>query len=166
MANARDEMAKGEGLGIFLVKLPIYKTKFKLLKTQIIAVCVVGVIFVGLTIVIYLQPESVSFVAFKVISVTLKLAGFNKTPLHCQVPGVPFVPILSILLNVYLMASLDAETWAKFLAWMVIGDLFIVTNIPKSHLIKFPLNKNPSLPFTSFISSLNFQSSRKDLKQF
>ena len=36
-------------------------------------------------------------------------------------PGVPFVPCISILLNVYLMSSLDIETWAKFLAWMAIG---------------------------------------------
>ena len=45
-----------------------------------------------------------------------------------QVPGVPFVPMVSILLNVYLMVSLDAETWAKFLAWMVLGDTLHCTH--------------------------------------
>ena len=34
---------------------------------------------------------------------------------------VPFVPTLSILLNVYLMVSMDAATWAKFGVWMLLG---------------------------------------------
>lgn len=86
LANVRGEMADGGPLGIFLI----------------VAVCITAIILVALTIIIFLQPESVTFVAFKV-------------------PGVPFVPVISILLNVYLMASLNAETWAKFLAWMAIG---------------------------------------------
>nr|CAD7202467.1 unnamed protein product [Timema douglasi] len=37
------------------------------------------------------------------------------------VPLVPFIPGLSILVNIYLMMVLDGPTWIRFLAWMVIG---------------------------------------------
>ena len=56
----------------------------------------------------------------------------------CQVPGVPFIPVLSILLNVYLMASLDAQTWAKFLGWMVIGKQSLNHKYLKSYSIIYP----------------------------
>ena len=41
--------------------------------------------------------------------------GFN-------VPGVPLVPVLGILINVYLMLRLDALTLARFSVWMVVGE--------------------------------------------
>jgi len=86
LANLRDRMTDGSGLAIFLI----------------ILVCVTGIILAILTISIFIQPQSVSYVAFKV-------------------PGVPFVPVISILLNVYLMASLDWLTWVKFGGWMAVG---------------------------------------------
>merc|ERR1712106_1036975 len=90
IANGRDLMSKGvtEGsvVGIVLV----------------ILVCSVTVILSLLLITIHRQPQSVTFVAFKV-------------------PLVPFIPTLGILLNVYLMVSMDAATWAKFGIWMLIG---------------------------------------------
>jgi len=79
-------MTDGSGLAIFLI----------------IVVCFAGIILAILTLSIFLQPQSVSYVAFKV-------------------PGVPFVPVISILLNVYLMASLDWLTWVKFGGWMAVG---------------------------------------------
>ena len=42
--------------------------------------------------------------------------GFN-------VPGVPLVPAIGILINVYLMLRLDALTLARFSVWMVVGEL-------------------------------------------
>lgn len=86
IANGRGIIAEGSTGGILLVFL----------------VCFVTVILSLLLISIHRQPQSVTFVAFKV-------------------PMVPFVPTLSILLNVYLMVSMDAATWAKFGVWMLLG---------------------------------------------
>jgi basic amino acid/polyamine antiporter, APA family len=37
------------------------------------------------------------------------------------VPGVPLLPILSVLACFYLMLNLPGETWLRFGIWMVIG---------------------------------------------
>ncbi|XP_017886270.1 cationic amino acid transporter 2-like isoform X1 [Ceratina calcarata] len=57
--------------------------------------------FVTLTF-IYLQPTSGKKLAF-------------------SVPLVPFLPALSIIINIYLMMMLDKMTWVRFLAWMTVG---------------------------------------------
>ncbi|XP_003424871.1 high affinity cationic amino acid transporter 1 [Nasonia vitripennis] len=41
--------------------------------------------------------------------------------LSFKVPLVPFIPCLSIMINLYLMLQLDMNTWIRFAAWMVIG---------------------------------------------
>ncbi|XP_034176221.2 cationic amino acid transporter 2 isoform X2 [Osmia lignaria lignaria] len=51
---------------------------------------------------IYLQPTSGQKLAF-------------------SVPLVPFLPALSILINIYLMMMLDKMTWLRFSIWMIIG---------------------------------------------
>lgn len=38
-----------------------------------------------------------------------------------KVPFVPFLPLLSIFLNLYLMFQLDIHTWIRFGIWLVIG---------------------------------------------
>ena len=41
-----------------------------------------------------------------------------------RVPGVPWLPILSVLASVYLMLNLPTLTWARFGIWMAIGLVF------------------------------------------
>ncbi|KAL7832016.1 hypothetical protein AOLI_G00295640 [Acnodon oligacanthus] len=60
-----------------------------------------GVCFL-ITVLIWRQPES-------------------KTKLSFKVPFLPFLPVLSMFINVYLMMQLDRGTWWRFLIWMVIG---------------------------------------------
>uniref|UniRef100_A0A8D0BB31 Solute carrier family 7 member 3 n=1 Tax=Salvator merianae TaxID=96440 RepID=A0A8D0BB31_SALMN len=64
-------------------------------------VLLLGILLVG-TAVIWRQPES-------------------KTPLMFKVPGLPLLPLFSILVNIYLMMQLDAGTWVRFAVWMAIG---------------------------------------------
>ncbi|CAH8843656.1 unnamed protein product [Trichobilharzia szidati] len=66
------------------------------------------------------------FVAFMIIvsiiiCVILAKQPENQTPVSFKVPGVPWIPALSIFINVYLMVKLSGATWIRFLVWMAIG---------------------------------------------
>lgn len=41
--------------------------------------------------------------------------------LSFKVPLVPFIPCLSVFVNLYLMFQLDLSTWIRFLVWVIIG---------------------------------------------
>ncbi|XP_027900503.1 high affinity cationic amino acid transporter 1-like [Xiphophorus couchianus] len=55
-----------------------------------------------LTFVIFRQPQSKAKLAFKV-------------------PLLPFIPIISMFVNIYLMMQLNKGTWLLFTIWMLIG---------------------------------------------
>jgi APA family basic amino acid/polyamine antiporter len=38
-----------------------------------------------------------------------------------RTPGVPVIPVLSVLASFYLMLNLTSTTWLRFLVWMAIG---------------------------------------------
>uniref|UniRef100_A0A8C2CCH6 Solute carrier family 7 member 1 n=1 Tax=Cyprinus carpio TaxID=7962 RepID=A0A8C2CCH6_CYPCA len=61
-----------------------------------------AVVCLIITILIWQQPES-------------------KTKLSFKVPLLPFLPVLSMFINVYLMMQLDRGTWMRFAIWMAIG---------------------------------------------
>jgi hypothetical protein len=44
--------------------------------------------------------------------------------LSFKVPLVPFLPCLSVFMNVYLMFQLDLATWIRFLVWIAIGEFW------------------------------------------
>ncbi|KAF5288408.1 hypothetical protein FQR65_LT12021 [Abscondita terminalis] len=70
----------------------------------IVGIAILGVILVLTLVIIGRQPTSDIILSFKV-------------------PWVPVIPCLSILMNLYLMAELDYQTWIRFLVWLVIGFL-------------------------------------------
>lgn len=45
----------------------------------------------------------------------------NSKPVSFQVPLVPFVPLFSILINIYLMMNLSSITWIRFAVWLTFG---------------------------------------------
>ncbi|XP_036392552.1 high affinity cationic amino acid transporter 1-like [Megalops cyprinoides] len=63
---------------------------------------VLAVVSLAITLVIWRQPES-------------------KTKLSFKVPLLPFLPVISMFINVYLMMQLDRGTWIRFAFWMAIG---------------------------------------------
>jgi APA family basic amino acid/polyamine antiporter len=42
-------------------------------------------------------------------------------PRAFRCPGVPVVPVVSVLVSFYLMLNLPAATWIRFVIWMAIG---------------------------------------------
>lgn len=48
----------------------------------------------------------------------------NTAGLKFKVPLVPYLPALSILCNVELMANLNFLTWIRFILWMAIGKKY------------------------------------------
>src|SRR5690606_8627060 len=44
-----------------------------------------------------------------------------------KVPFTPWIPLLAILMNLFLMSRLDTITWTAFLIWVIIGVLIYFT---------------------------------------
>uniref|UniRef100_A0A672QZX8 Solute carrier family 7 member 1 n=1 Tax=Sinocyclocheilus grahami TaxID=75366 RepID=A0A672QZX8_SINGR len=75
---------------------------FQLAMWNIVALSVLFSMCVIVTFIIWRQPES-------------------KTKLSFKVPLLPFIPVVSMFVNVYLMMQLDRGTWVRFAIWMSIG---------------------------------------------
>nr|CAD7455428.1 unnamed protein product [Timema tahoe] len=62
-----------------------------------------------------------SLVLISIIT-SIALQPTSSKELSFTVPFVPFLPGLSILINIYLMMSLDSQTWIRFIVWMIVGE--------------------------------------------
>lgn len=47
----------------------------------------------------------------------------DNVTLSFKVPWVPFIPCISIIINLYLMLELDVQTWIRFVVWLFVGFL-------------------------------------------
>lgn len=83
---------------------------------SILLLVVFAVVMVCMLMMISRQPRSTKELAF-------------------TVPLVPWLPALSILVNVYLMTQLDYMTWVRFIVWIVVGLLiYFCYGVFHSHL--------------------------------
>ncbi|XP_049823429.1 cationic amino acid transporter 2 isoform X2 [Aethina tumida] len=58
----------------------------------------------------------------------------SRAELSFKVPFVPLIPALSILVNIYLMLTLDPMTWIRFGVWMAVGfSVYGLYGLPNSY---------------------------------
>jgi len=50
----------------------------------------------------------------------------NTTELHFSTPFVPWIPLASVLFNIFLMVSLSLATWIRFAVWMTFGKVIAI----------------------------------------
>uniref|UniRef100_A0A8C7K5D4 Solute carrier family 7 member 1 n=1 Tax=Oncorhynchus kisutch TaxID=8019 RepID=A0A8C7K5D4_ONCKI len=89
-------------MGILILVFSILAVQGGFAVWNIVALTVIFMVCVLLTFIIWRQPES-------------------KTKLSFKVPLLPFIPVVSMFVNVYLMMQLDRGTWIRFAVWMAIG---------------------------------------------
>eukprot|EP00066_Takifugu_rubripes_P017734 XP_011607000.1 PREDICTED: high affinity cationic amino acid transporter 1-like [Takifugu rubripes] len=84
-----------------------------------------------LTFVVWRQPQSSAKLVFKVDrhlshcpSLCFIIVFFH---LLTHVPLLPFLPVASLFINIYLMMQLDKGTWMRFAIWMTLGFLIYFT---------------------------------------
>ncbi|XP_026183451.1 solute carrier family 7, member 3 [Mastacembelus armatus] len=88
---------------ILCVILANYLTELLTGQVEIVVPCVILTLLCGICVVIiWRQPESKEALTFKV-------------------PLLPWLPLFSVFVNIYLMMQLDLSTWCRFTVWMIIG---------------------------------------------
>lgn len=76
------------------------------------------IMYVGIYVVLSRQPQVLPDTVFRV-------------------PMMPFLPCLSIFMNVYLMMKLDLATWVRFFVWLAIGKFNFFFNFFSFSVIFF-----------------------------
>lgn len=89
-------------LGLLIFSFSLLAVQGGIAMWNIIALSVLFSMCVVVTFIVWRQPES-------------------KTKLSFKVPLLPFLPVVSMFVNVYLMMQLDRGTWVRFAIWMSIG---------------------------------------------
>uniref|UniRef100_A0A8C9ZZC9 High affinity cationic amino acid transporter 1-like n=1 Tax=Sander lucioperca TaxID=283035 RepID=A0A8C9ZZC9_SANLU len=89
-------------LGVLVCVFSVVAVQGGLAAWSLSVLCVIMAVCLIVTFIVWRQPQSKAKLAFKV-------------------PLLPFVPVISMFINVYLMMQLDRGTWARFAIWMVLG---------------------------------------------
>lgn len=89
-------------LGILVCIFGVVAVQGGLAPWSLAILSIIMAIGLFLTFIVCRQPQSKAKLAFKV-------------------PLLPFIPVISMFVNVYLMMQLDRGTWMRFAIWMVLG---------------------------------------------
>ena len=63
----------------------------------------------------------ISVIILIIVTVVIVKQPQNQTTLFFKTPYVPFVPLLSIFLNMLMMSSLSYKAWLRFSVWLFVG---------------------------------------------
>ncbi|XP_051890048.1 cationic amino acid transporter 2 isoform X2 [Pristis pectinata] len=92
-----------------------------------VTICALSVLITyGNEAILSLVPWSIGLLAafllvFGVIVFIITKQPQNQTRVVFMVPLLPYLPILSIFVNIYLMMQLSGGTWIRFSIWMILG---------------------------------------------
>jgi amino acid transporter len=77
----------------------------------------------------YIEVGSVIPILLFTVYVTYVLRGLPETqrPIAFKVPLLPYFPIMNMIVNIYLMASLDVAIWYKLMCWLGVGFFIYFT---------------------------------------
>jgi cationic amino acid transporter 14 len=80
-----------------------------------------------------LSPVSLNVLSALLAAARLRMnyISFRKTLLF-MTPGLPFVPAIAVMVNIYLIFKLSILTLVRFTVWMAIGTLRIVPRAASS----------------------------------
>lgn len=100
---------------------PTYRTPTRITLGTTVVVCLLGA-FVPLATLAEMVSIGTLF-AFVVVSIAVAVLRRTEPRMErpFRTPSVPFLPIVSALSCVALMASLAVDTWIRFLVWLVVG---------------------------------------------
>uniref|UniRef100_A0A8C3A2R9 Solute carrier family 7 member 1 n=1 Tax=Cyclopterus lumpus TaxID=8103 RepID=A0A8C3A2R9_CYCLU len=89
-----------------------------------VLVCIFGIVAVQGRLAVW-SVSVLSFLTVVGLMVTFIVCRQpqSKTKLAFKVPLLPFLPVLSMFINVYLMMQFDKGTWMRFAIWMALGFL-------------------------------------------
>uniref|UniRef100_A0A8C7YEE0 Solute carrier family 7 member 1a n=1 Tax=Oryzias sinensis TaxID=183150 RepID=A0A8C7YEE0_9TELE len=121
-------------LGLLILAFSILAVQAGIAAWNMVALSVIFMVCVLLVFIVWRQPESRTPLSFKVgFGLFYRNPFRHSSFLHgstnlcspsasdSQVPLVPFIPVISMFVNVYLMMQLDRGTWVRFSVWMAIG---------------------------------------------
>uniref|UniRef100_A0AAQ4RG67 Cationic amino acid transporter C-terminal domain-containing protein n=1 Tax=Gasterosteus aculeatus aculeatus TaxID=481459 RepID=A0AAQ4RG67_GASAC len=89
-------------IGVLVCVFSVVAVQGRLAVWSVTVLCIVAAACLVVTFIVWRQPQS-------------------KTKLAFKVPLLPFVPIISMFINIYLMMQLDRGTWMRFAIWMALG---------------------------------------------
>ncbi|KAF7643266.1 hypothetical protein LDENG_00242540 [Lucifuga dentata] len=133
-------------MGLLILVFSILAVQGGLAVWNVAALSAIFMLCLLLTFIIWRQPES-------------------KIKLSFKVPLLPFIPVISMFVNVYLMMQLDRGTWIRFSVWMVIG-LVIYFCYGIHHSIEATLRRSsPDTEMNSFKPSHNHEAEAMSLEK-